>query len=343
MKEMKTVEAVGQVLCQDITQIIRGVTKNARFRKGHVITEEDIPVLLSLGKDHIYIWDEDASQMHENEAADVLRQLCQNEHMTATDVKEGKIELVAECDGVFQVDEGRFDAVNEMDDITIATLAQNMPVKKGMKLAGMRVTPLFIARDRMEEVRRTAGDKPLLRLLPYRRDLKVGVVTTGTEVFLGRIEDTFTPVIETKLNQFGLTIMEHRLSDDVTEHTKAAIEELLDLGMDIILCTGGMSVDPDDRTPAAIRDAGVDIVTYGAPVLPGAMYLLGYTEREGRTVTVMGLPGCVMYDKATIFDMILPRAIAGDKVTRREIRHFGIGGLCMRCKVCHYPICPFQK
>ena len=137
--------------------------------------------------------------------------------------------------------------------------------------------------------------------------------------------------------------MEHRLSDDVTEHTKAAIEELLDLGMDIILCTGGMSVDPDDRTPAAIRDAGVDIVTYGAPVLPGAMYLLGYTEREGRTVTVMGLPGCVMYDKATIFDMILPRAIAGDKVTRREIRHFGIGGLCMRCKVCHYPICPFQK
>lgn len=343
MKEMKTVEAVGQVLCQDITQIIRGVTKNARFRKGHVITEEDIPVLLSLGKDHIYIWDEDASQMHENEAADVLRQLCQNEHMTATDVKEGKIELVAECDGVFQVDEDRFDAVNEMDDITIATLAQNMPVKKGMKLAGMRVTPLFIARDRMEEVRRTAGDKPLLRLLPYRRDLKVGVVTTGTEVFLGRIEDTFTPVIEAKLNQFGLTVMEHRLSDDVTEHTKAAIEELLDLGMDIIFCTGGMSVDPDDRTPAAIRDAGVNIVTYGAPVLPGAMYLLGYTEREGRTVTVMGLPGCVMYDKATIFDMILPRAIAGDKVTRREIRHFGIGGLCMRCKVCHYPICPFQK
>lgn len=343
MKEMKTVEAVGQVFCQDITQIIRGVTKNARFRKGHVITEEDIPVLLSLGKDHIYIWDEDASQMHENEAADVLRQLCQNEHMTATDVKEGKIELVAECDGVFQVDEDRFDAVNEMDDITIATLAQNMPVKKGMKLAGMRVTPLFIARDRMEEVRRTAGDNPLLRLLPYRRDLKVGVVTTGTEVFLGRIEDTFTPVIEAKLNQFGLTIMEHRLSDDVTEHTKAAIEDLLDLGMDIILCTGGMSVDPDDRTPAAIRDAGVDIVTYGAPVLPGAMYLLGYTEREGRTVTVMGLPGCVMYDKATIFDMILPRAIAGDKVTRREIRHFGIGGLCMRCKVCHYPICPFQK
>lgn len=207
----------------------------------------------------------------------------------------------------------------------------------------MRVTPLFIAREKMEEVRRTAGSEPLLRLLPYRKDLKVGVVTTGTEVFLGRIKDTFTPVIEAKLKKFGLTITEHRLSDDVTEHTKAAIEELLDLGMDIILCTGGMSVDPDDRTPAAIRDAGVDIVTYGASVLPGAMFLLGYCEREGREVTVMGLPGCVMFDKATIFDMILPRAIAGDRVTRKEIRHFGIGGLCMRCEVCRYPICPFQK
>ena len=218
-----------------------------------------------------------------------------------------------------------------------------MPVKKGMKLAGMRVTPLFIAREKMEEVRRTAGSEPLLRLLLYRKGLKVGVVTTGTEVFLGRIKDTFTPVIEAKLKKFGLRIAEHRLSDDVTEHTKAAIEELLDLGMDIILCTGGMSVDPDDRTPAAIRDAGVDIVTYGAPVLPGAMFLLGYCEREGREVTVMGLPGCVMFDKATIFDMILPRAIAGDRVTRKEIRHFGIGGLCMRCEVCRYPICPFQK
>ena len=310
MKEIRTVDAVGQVLCHDITQIVRGVTKNARFRKGHVIREEDVPVLLSLGKDHIYVWDEDATEMHENEAADVLRELCQNEHMTATAPKEGKIELIADCDGIFQVAEDRFDAVNELEDVTIATLA---------------------------------GTEPLLRLLPYRKDLKVGVVTTGTEVFLGRIEDTFTPVIAAKLKKFGLTIAEHRLSDDVTEHTKAAIEELLDLGMDIILCTGGMSVDPDDRTPAAIRDAGVDIVTYGAPVLPGAMFLLGYSAREGREVTVMGLPGCVMFDKATVFDMILPRAIAGDRVTRKEIRHFGIGGLCMRCEICRYPICPFQK
>ena len=343
MKLIRTEDAAGQVLCHDITQIIPGEFKGARFRKGHVIQPEDIPVLLSIGKENLYVWEKHPGILHEDEAAALLYKAAAGKNIHGTEPKEGKIELIADCDGVFQVDEDRFDAVNELEDVTIATLAQNMPVKKGMKLAGLRVTPLFIARETMEEVRRTAGTEPLLRLLPYRKDLKVGVVTTGTEVFLGRIEDTFTPVIAAKLKKFGLTIAEPRLSDDVTEHTKAAIEELLDLGMDIILCTGGMSVDPDDRTPAAIRDAGVDIVTYGAPVLPGAMFLLGYSVREGREVTVMGLPGCVMFDKATVFDMILPRAIAGDRVTRKEIRHFGIGGLCMRCEVCRYPICPFQK
>ena len=342
MKEMKTVDAVGQILCHDITQIVKGVTKDARFRKGHVITEEDVPVLLSLGKDHIYIWENDETKMHENDAAEVLRQLCQNEHMEASEPKEGKINRTATCDGVFQVDEERFDAVNDLDDITIATLPQNMPVKKGQKLAGMRVIPLVIDKEKMEETRRVAGEGPLLRLLPYRKDLKVGVVTTGTEVFLGRIKDTFTPVIEAKLNAFDLTITEHRLSDDVKEHTERNIRELLDLGMDLILCTGGMSVDPDDRTPAAIRDAGAKIETYGAPVLPGAMFLLGYFEKDGRTVPVMGLPGCVMYSARTVFDMALPRIIAGDRITRRQIRHWGIGGLCMNCKTCHYPTCGFQ-
>ena len=342
MKEMKTVDAVGQILCHDITQIIKGVTKDARFRKGHVITSEDVPVLLSLGKDHIFIWENDETMLHEDEAAAVLRDLCIGEHMEASAPKEGKIELRATCDGVFQVDEARFDAVNALDEVTIATLPQNFPVKKGQKLAGMRVIPLVIKKDKMAEVQRVAGQGPLLRLRPYRTDLKVGVVTTGTEVFLGRIKDTFTPVIEGKLKRFGLTINEHRLSDDVKEHTEANIRELLDLGMDLILCTGGMSVDPDDRTPAAIRDAGAEIVTYGAPVLPGAMFLLGYFQRDGRTVPVMGLPGCVMYAQATVFDMALPRILTGERLTRQEIRHWGIGGLCQGCATCHYPVCGFQ-
>jgi len=342
MKEMRTEEAVGQILCHDLTQIIRGVTKDARFRKGHVITAEDVPVLLSMGKDHIYVWENDDTVLHENDAAEILRQLCQNDYMTASAPKEGKIELMAAVDGIFQVDESRFDEVNELDDVTIATLAQNMPVRAGQKLAGMRVIPLVIKKDKMEQVRKVAGDKPLLRIRPYRHNLKVGVVTTGTEVYLGRIEDTFTPVIASKLKTFGLKIDEHRLSDDVAEHTRKHIEDLIDMGMDIIICTGGMSVDPDDRTPAAIRDAGAEIVTYGSPTLPGAMFLLGYVKKEGREIPVMGLPGCVMYAGRTIFDLILPRVITGERLTRREIRHFGIGGLCMNCKVCHYPVCSFQ-
>ena len=187
-----------------------------------------------------------------------------------------------------------------------------------------------------------AGNEPLLRLLPYRK-MKVGVVTTGSEVFHGRIKDTFTPVIDAKLRAFGLKVDEHRLSDDGTEHTRAAIAELLDAEMDMVLCTGGMSVDPDDRTPAAIKATGARIVTYGAPVLPGAMFLLAYYEKEGRQVPIMGLPGCVMYSPATIFDIILPRVVAGSAWTRREITRLGIGGLCMECKVCHYPVCPFGK
>jgi len=149
-------------------------------------------------------------------------------------------------------------------------------------------------------------------------------------------------VIAEKLNAFGLRINEHRLSDDVAEHTQKHIEELIELGMDMVICTGGMSVDPDDRTPAAIRDAGAQIVTYGAPTLPGAMFLLGYVAKGEKEIPVMGLPGCVMYAGRTIFDLVLPRVITGEKLTRREIRHFGIGGLCMNCKVCHYPACGFQ-
>ena len=321
---------------------MRGERKGARFRKGDVIRADDIEVLLRIGKEHIYVWEDDENMLHENDAAQVLRDLCQSEYMRAREPKEGKIELTSTVAGVFEVNEDALDAVNDITDVMIATIAQHFPVKAGTKLAGMRVIPLVIGKDVMKKVQETAGREPLRRILPYRK-MKVGVVTTGSEVFHGRIKDTFTPVLDTKLRAFGLRVDEHRLSDDGTEHTRAAIEELLDCGMDMVLCTGGMSVDPDDRTPAAIRATGARIVTYGAPVLPGAMFLLAYYEKDGRKVPIMGLPGCVMYSPATIFDIILPRVVAGSEWTRREITRLGIGGLCMECKVCHYPVCPFGK
>ena len=339
MKLIRTEDAVGQVLCHDLTQIIPGVSKGPRFRKGHIVTEEDIPVLLSMGKDHLYIWEKDDTMYHENDAAEILRQICQNDHMKASEVKEGKIELTAECEGLFQVDVERLDAVNDIDQIMIATRHTDSPVKKGEKLAGTRVIPLVIKKEKMELAKKRAGSEPLCRLLPYR--LKTaGIVTTGNEVFYGRIQDTFTPVVEKKLQVYGIEVKEHQIVGDKKEDIVAAIREMKEKGVDLIIATGGMSVDPDDQTPGAIREAGTEVVTYGAPVLPGAMLCLAYFP-DG--TPVMGLPGCVMYAKATIFDLLLPRVAAGIPISRKDITTLGHGGLCLGCPECHYPDCGFGK
>lgn len=339
MKLIETRQAVGHVLCHDMTQIIRGVTKDARFRKGHVVTEEDIPVLLSLGKDHLYVWEQDDTTYHENEAAEILRGLCQNEGMHPTPVKEGKIELIADRDGLFRVDVERLNAVNDVEQIMVATRHTNTPVKAGDKLAGTRIIPLVIKKQQLEQAVQAAGDTPLLELLPYKLQ-RAGLVTTGNEVFYGRIQDTFTPVVKAKLAAYGIQVEHHRMVPDDMQAIRDAVLELKELGCEMIVTTGGMSVDPDDQTPGAIKQTGARVVSYGAPVLPGAMFLLAYFE-DG--TPVLGLPGCVMYAAATIFDLVLPRVAAGVELTRRDITRMGAGGLCLGCSVCTYPNCGFGK
>ena len=340
MKLIDTQNAAGHVLCHDLTRIVPGESKDAQFKKGHVVTEEDIPMLLSMGKDHLYVWETDENTLHENEAADRLAALCENEHMRRGEVKEGKIELFATEDGLFTVDADRLDALNDLPDIMVAARHTNSPVRAGDKLGGTRIIPLLIDRRRIDEAARLVGPEPLMRLHPYREGLKAGIVTTGSEVFYGRITDKFTPVVEKKLAAFGIPLAERHVSDDQTANIVKAIGEVRAAGVDIVLCTGGMSVDPDDRTPAAIRDSGAQIVTYGAPVLPGAMFLLGYYD-DG--VPVMGLPGCVMYSRASIFDIVLPRVVAGVRISRRDLTRLGSGGLCLQCDVCTYPNCGFGK
>lgn len=339
MKLIRTEDAVGQVLCHDMTQIIRGVTKDAVFRKGHVVTQEDIPVLLSIGKEHLYVWEKDASMLHENDAALVLYDLCKNEHMRPSEIKEGKIELIAECDGLFQVDRERLDKVNALGEMMIACRHGNFPVHAGDRLAGMRVIPLVIEKEKMQRARQAAGTSPIFSLKPFLKK-KAGIVTTGSEVYSGRITDTFTPVVEEKLSEYGVEVIGRELSDDDPQRTAAAAEKLLGLGAELVLCTGGMSVDPDDKTPAAIRSVSGTVVTYGAPVLPGAMFLLAYTKAG---VPVMGLPGCVMYAKRTVFDLVLPRVLAGEKLKQEDFARMGEGGLCLSCPVCTFPNCGFGK
>ena len=339
MKLIKTQDAVGHVLCHDMTQIIPGEYKDARFRKGHVVTAEDIPVLLSMGKENLYVWEVREGILHENEAAQRLCALCINDNMEPTAPKEGKIELKAAIDGVFLVDTERLLAVNMQEDLMIATRKGGTAVRKGDKLCGTRVIPLVIEEEKLDKAARLAGDTPLMSLLPYKLR-RAAVITTGSEVYHGRIEDKFTPVLVDKLRAFGIEVTEHTYCDDGTDNIAAAIAAMREKDVDMIVCTGGMSVDPDDNTPGAIKQSGARIVTYGAPVLPGAMFLLGYFD-DGRPI--MGLPGCVMYAKATIFDLVLPRIAAGVELTRRDFVVMGEGGLCLQCEVCHYPVCPFGK
>ena len=340
MKLIKTTEAVGHVLCHDLTRIVKGVIKDAVFRKGHIITEDDIPVLLSMGKDHLYIWEKKEGMLHENEAAEILYNICKNDHMTPTPVKEGKIELVAAEDGLLKIDVERLNAINALGDIMIATRHSNFPVKKGDKIAGTRVVPLIIEKEKLDKAVELAGDKPLMEILPFKHK-KAGVVTTGNEVFHGRIKDTFGPVVFQKLREYDAEIIGQTICDDNPERISKAINDFIEAGADIICCTGGMSVDPDDTTPSAIKNSGAEIVSYGAPVLPGAMFLLAYHEKGH--VPIVGLPGCVMYAKRTIFDLVLPRLMADETLTPHDLALLGHGGLCLNCTTCHFPYCGFGK
>ena len=270
--------------------------------------------------------------------------------MGRSEVKEGKIELAAECDGLLKVNNKGLKAVNSFGEMMIAARHGNFAVKKGDKLAGTRIIPLVIKKDKMESARQaameaTAGES-ILELKPFVHK-KVGIVTTGNEVFYGRIQDTFTPVIREKLGEFDSEVIDHVTWNDDDKKVTKSILDMIEKGADIVICTGGMSVDPDDRTPLAIKNTGARIVSYGAPVLPGAMFLLAYYEAKEngkeRTVAIMGLPGCVMYAKRTIFDLVLPRVMADDPVSAEELAALGQGGLCLNCPVCTFPNCGFGK
>ena len=333
MKLIRTEDAAGQVLCHDITQIIPGEFKGARFRKGHIIQPEDIPVLLSIGKENLYVWEKKPGILHEDEAAALL---------FSFPLSEGSFSgamhamLIADCDGLLKIDREALLAVNRTPQMMIATIHGDLPVKKGQKLAGTRIIPLVIEQEKMDAMQAAAGSEPILNVLPMQAK-KFAVITTGSEVFKGRIEDKFTPILVGKLAEYGCEMTFHKVCDDDPAGITAAILEAKEAGCELIFTTGGMSVDPDDRTPLAIRNTGADIITYGAPVLPGAMFLVSYLG----SVPVCGLPGCVMYAKRTIFDLLLPRLLADDAITAEDIARLGEGGLCLGCAECHWPNCGF--
>lgn len=338
MKEVVVEQAVGTVLAHDLTQIIPGEFKGVKFKKGHVIQEEDIPVLLSMGKKHLYVLEKDDSDVHENEAAYRIASKAAGEGIHLTEPHEGKIELIADYEGLVKIDRERLYELVSQDEIMFASIQENIVVKKGQKLAGTRIIPLFVAEEILKKAEDLLGDTPIIKVVPLK-NMKVGVVTTGSEVYSGLIEDKFGPVLVKKFGALGSTVVKQLFADDDEEMIADCIRKLVDEGMEFIGITGGMSVDPDDRTPSGIRRAGGEVVSYGAPVLPGAMFMLSYIG----DVPVVGLPGCVMYSRTSIFDLIVPRILAGEKITKADINKLAHGGLCLNCEVCTYPMCGFGK
>ena len=342
MKEIRTEDAVGHILCHDITQIIKDKKKGVLFKKGHIVREEDIPALLSVGKEHLFVWEKKEGILHENEGAGILYKICAGENMHGTDVSEGKIELIADCPGLLKIRRDALNAVNGLGEMMIASRHGDFPVKKGDKIAGTRIIPIVIEKEKMDRAVEAAGEEPIFSVLPFRQK-KVGIVTTGSEVKKGLIKDTFTPVLREKLSEYPAEIIGQTLPGDDREQITSDIIRFAEEGAGLIIASGGMSVDPDDRTPGAIKDTGAEIITYGAPVLPGAMLLIAYLNMNGRNIPVLGLPGCVMYAKRTVFDLILPRIMADDPICREEIALLGEGGLCLNCSVCTFPDCGFGK
>lgn len=337
--EMIAVEkAVGSVLCHDMTQIVPGVFKGTAFKKGHVIKAEDIDLLKKMGKKHVYVWKGDSGKLHEDEAAVRLGNLCMGDNVLGSEIREGKMTLFAVCDGLLKVDRAKIRQMNAIDEVMVATRTENFMVKKGDKLAGTKVIPLVIDEHKVLRAESICGHDKVVNVLPIKA-CKIAIITTGSEVYSGLIEDAFGPALRDKAEAYGVEVMAQVIVDDRHQDIVEAIHTLKAQGADMILCTGGMSVDPDDRTPLAIRKSGAKVITYGAPVLPGAMFLLAYLEG----VPVLGLPGCVMYAKRTVFDLVFPRLLCGEHLTKEDMDAYGHGGLCLGCDECHFPNCGFGK
>ncbi len=339
MKIINTVDAVGHVLCHDITEIKPGEIKGPRFKKGHKIKEEDIDVLLSIGKEHLYVWEDQEGMIHENDAAEILANICTkgDKNFTLTEVSEGKINVIADVDGLLKVNIDILNKINSIGKIAIACRHNDFPIKKGEKVAGTRVVPLMIEEENISKAKNIGSDQ-IFKILPYK-SLKVGVIVTGSEVFSGRIEDKFGPVLKRKMKEYDCEVVKSVVVTDEADDIVAVGKEMLNTGVDMILCSGGMSVDPDDKTPKAISTLSTKVVNYGSPVLPGTMIMVAYNG----DVPIIGLPGCVMYEKRTVFDILLPRLVAGDLITKEEIDKLGYGGLCLECGVCTFPHCSFGK
>ncbi|MFZ5775433.1 MAG: molybdopterin-binding protein [Thermodesulfobacteriota bacterium] len=333
-------QAVGMVLPHDVTEIRKGEFKGRAFKKGHIIRSEDVEHLKRLGKENIYVLELTPDDIHENEAAErMAKALAGSGTAVSGEPVEGKLSIVAAHDGLLKVETEALFRFNLLGEVMCSTLHDNTPVRQGETIAGTRLIPLVSKRSIVDEAVGIADRaNGILRVLPLRK-ARAGLVITGNEVFYGRIKDAFEPVLRKKLEQLGSEVAQVRFAPDNVETIASEIKACLEAGCNLIVTSGGMSVDPDDVTRLGIAAAGATDIAYGTPVLPGAMFLAGFIG----AVPVLGLPACGMFHKITVFDLVLPRVLAGERLGREELARMGHGGLCRQCKTCVWPICGFGK
>jgi len=338
LKQVPVHQAIGMTLCHDITRVIPGIYKGVGFKKGHIIQSDDIPLLLDMGKEHIYVWD-NQNMVHEDEAAQRIAQSAAGEGLVSIPVGEGKVNLVSVYPGLLKIDTSALHEINSIDQILIATLHNNQWTPQNKIVAGTRVIPLLVEKEKVKKAEEICQlSYPLLTIKPLKV-MNIGMVTTGSEIYYGRIPDAFGPVVTRKIDCMGSRISRQIIVTDDKEMIAQAIHTLLNEGVEMIVVTGGMSVDPDDRTPGGIEAAGGQIAAYGAPVLPGSMFMIAYLGK----IPVLGLPACVLHASVTVFDLLLPRLLAGETLERRDLIDLGHGGLCSICPDCHFPDCGFGK
>jgi len=337
MKKIPVKESIGMVIAHDMTEIIPCKFKGAAFKKGHIIKEEDIPHLLNMGKEHIFVMEYKDDEIHENEAAIRMARAAGGQGITFSEPSEGKVNLLVNRSGLLKVNTKALFEINSIEEIVTSTLHSDRLVAANTIVASTKIIPLTIEEKKITSMEKVCSENyPVIQVMPLIK-LRAGIVTTGNEVYYKRIRDEFGPVLTEKFKELGSEVVKQIFSKDDPNMIAESIKTLINEGADIILVTGGMSVDPDDVTPSGIKMAGAQILSYGAPTMPGAMFLLSYIN----TIPVLGLPGCVMYNKRTIFDLVVPRLAAGERIERKDIIRYAHGGLCSSCEDCRYPNCGF--
>lgn len=337
MKKIDVENAVGMALCHDITAMRDGF-KGAAFKRGHVIQQEDISKLLDLGKRTIFVWEENVGEIHEEDCALRMAAMAPVEGAHYTEPSEGKVLLIADQRGMFRVNTELLQKINSIGDITISTLPDHYPVEPGARLASMRIVPLVTQEKQIIQAEELCKTTKLLDLCQYQYK-KVGIIITGSEIYTGRIKDKFEPVMRTKLSDYPCEILGVTICDDDLEMIVDTAKGFLEEGADFLIFTGGMSVDPDDLTPTAIRKIGANIISHGVPAQPGNMTLIAYLNH----VAILGVPGAAISLPTTMFDVFLPQIFAGIPLTKKDLIRLGEGGLCQMCKSCHFPNCTFGR